>query len=527
MPRRRVFPPADDTERLPGHLHGRAPAVNPRLRAVAAVGGLTLLAAALRLPTLDRQSFWSDEAISVLLTRMGFGEMLRTIPLTESTPPVYYVVAWLWTRGFGDGEIGLRSLSALAGVAMVPVAYVGGTALLGRRVGVAAAALVAVSPPLVWYSQEARSYALATLVCGASFAAFALVLSSWESRPLVLWPVLSVLAVWTHYFAAFVVAAEAAWLLVSSRRAAVRRAVAATVLGSAAVLPLALEQRANGFTELFGPADRLSGRVVVVAKQLLVGNALRGDRVLAAGVGLVVVASVVFIVVRGDSAKQRAVFVAATVGGAAFVLPIGLALAGFDYVNMRNALVGMVPLCVAVVAGLVVAAPRGLGVGAMAALCAVLATVTTVVSVDTSYHRDDWRGLVAALGSPETNRALIVTPDHQGWFARVPLQLYRPEAKAIDARFRSTPLQFATVARRPQDLATPRSVSVREIVLAGVRWRIAALPSDLADRFRLVEERETDGYRFRRYRSDRPARVRTASLSAPLSVVLVEKRARP
>ena len=275
-----------------------------RRAGVLGVGTLTVLAALLRVPTLDRQSFWSDEAITALLTRMSFGEMLRVIPQTESTPPVYYVVAWLWARGFGDGEIGLRSLSALAGVATVPVAYVAGTALIGRRVGLAAAALVAVSPSLVWYSQEARSYALATLLCGASFAAFARVLSSSAMSPLVLWSTFSVLAIWTHYFAVFVVAAEAVWLLLSSSGKTVRRAVAATALGGVAVLPLALEQRANGFTELFGPSDRLSGRVIVVAKQLLVGQALPADRVVAGVAALIVAASLACILARGSRADS-------------------------------------------------------------------------------------------------------------------------------------------------------------------------------------------------------------------------------
>ena len=487
------------------------------------VGTLTVLAALLRVPTLDRQSFWSDEAITALLTRMSFGEMLRVIPQTESTPPVYYVVAWLWARGFGDGEIGLRSLSALAGVATVPVAYVAGTALIGRRVGLAAAALVAVSPSLVWYSQEARSYALATLLCGASFAAFARVLSSSAMSPLVLWSTFSVLAIWTHYFAVFVVAAEAVWLLLSSSGKTVRRAVAATALGGVAVLPLALEQRANGFTELFGPSDRLSGRVIVVAKQLLVGQALPADRVVAGVAALIVAASLACILARGSRAEQRAVVVAATVGGAAFVLPIALAIGDFDYVNMRNTLMGMVPLFVAAVAGLVVAAPRPLGALALVGLCGVLAAATIVVSADASYHRDDWRGLADGLARPDVARALIVTPDHQGWFARVPLQLYRPEARAIDTGLTRTPSQFARVSRRPRDHAAPRTVVLQELVIAGVGWGIDALPPALADRFRLVEDRRSDGFHFRRYRSERPVDVPTRLLVVPLSVVLVEE----
>ena len=57
--------------------------------------------------------------------------MLGLIPQTESTPPLYYCVAWVWARVFGFGEAGLRSLSALCRGATVPVVYCA-TAQAGR-----------------------------------------------------------------------------------------------------------------------------------------------------------------------------------------------------------------------------------------------------------------------------------------------------------------------------------------------------------------------------------------------------------
>ena len=84
--------------------------------------------------------------------------MLGLIPQTESTPPLYYCVAWVWARVFGYGETGLRSLSAVCGVLLVPVVYAAGAKLISRRAGVIAAAFATCSPLLIWYSQEARSY---------------------------------------------------------------------------------------------------------------------------------------------------------------------------------------------------------------------------------------------------------------------------------------------------------------------------------------------------------------------------------
>jgi mannosyltransferase len=100
---------------------------------LAALGGLVLVAAAVRFPTLDLQSFWIDEAFTVHLMRDDFGAMLDGVPVTEKTPPLYYVAAWLWTRPFGTGEVGVRSLSALIGVLTVPVAFARSSGLFEHR----------------------------------------------------------------------------------------------------------------------------------------------------------------------------------------------------------------------------------------------------------------------------------------------------------------------------------------------------------------------------------------------------------
>ena len=88
--------------------------------------------------------------------------------------------------------------------------------LVSRRAGLVAAALVAVNPFLVWYSQEARSYALLSLLTAATVLAFGFALRG-DRRWLAGWAALSTLAIATHYFAVFVVGAEAVWLLAGLR----------------------------------------------------------------------------------------------------------------------------------------------------------------------------------------------------------------------------------------------------------------------------------------------------------------------
>ena len=104
--------------------------------------------------------------------------MLREVKASESNPPLYYALAWGWAKAFGTSEVGLRSLSALFGAATVPVAYLIGRELASRRAGLAGAAIVAVNPMLIWYSQEARSYALLIFFAALSLLFFARALHS-------------------------------------------------------------------------------------------------------------------------------------------------------------------------------------------------------------------------------------------------------------------------------------------------------------------------------------------------------------
>ena len=83
-------------------------------------------------------------------------------------PPLYYWLLSLWAVPFGQGEAALRGFSVVLGTLMVWATWGLGRALGGRAVGLAAAALLAVSPLAVQYSQEVRMYALAGLLAAAS-----------------------------------------------------------------------------------------------------------------------------------------------------------------------------------------------------------------------------------------------------------------------------------------------------------------------------------------------------------------------
>jgi uncharacterized membrane protein/O-antigen/teichoic acid export membrane protein len=116
------------------------------------VGGLILRLAASR-------GLWLDEATEVSQTHLSYGGMLHQLATTDVHPPLHHTVLWLTVRVFGDGELAVRLPSLIAGTLLIPLLYRVGSELYDRRAGLAAAALGAVAPFPVWYSQEARMYA--------------------------------------------------------------------------------------------------------------------------------------------------------------------------------------------------------------------------------------------------------------------------------------------------------------------------------------------------------------------------------
>jgi len=133
--------------------------------------GLCALALALRLPNLSR-SLFNDETVSFALAQRGFGHMLGLFGYEANGAP-YPLLLWPVTRIFGTSVEVLRAPALIVGVASVPATWWAVRGLLAERwVALLAAALLALNPMAVWYSQVARSYAL--VVLGACLAIGAL-----------------------------------------------------------------------------------------------------------------------------------------------------------------------------------------------------------------------------------------------------------------------------------------------------------------------------------------------------------------
>jgi len=182
------------------------------LPALLGLSAITLLAALVRLRSLDALGISLDEGFSIFLARAPFSEFAHTIWRSELNMSPYYLLLRGWIH-LGHSEWTIRLLGVLLSTATVPVVYLLGHRLFNQRTGVVAALLLAVHPYHRMLAQNARAYPLVIfLVCLAS-----LFFLQGLTRPTCLvwtaYAVFSAAAVYSQFFAVLVVAAQLLSLL--------------------------------------------------------------------------------------------------------------------------------------------------------------------------------------------------------------------------------------------------------------------------------------------------------------------------
>ena len=200
-----------------------------RWRAAIAVLAIGFVALALRLHGLTRHGLWLDEANGLRIARLGLAEIPGALA-QDAGAPLYPALLHAWVALAGDGERGLRLFSVVLGLLLVPA-----TALLARRTGGAragwiAAALVAVTPIAVQFSQELRMYML--LPCLAALAAERLLafLETGSRAALAGHAAALAAACYTHNWGLFLVPASAVAIAVARRERLAAWGVAAAAV---------------------------------------------------------------------------------------------------------------------------------------------------------------------------------------------------------------------------------------------------------------------------------------------------------
>ena len=501
---------------------------------------ILLLAAVLRLSTLGLQSFWYDEAFTpVHVLRASFGATLHNVVHTENTPPLWYVLEWVVSRVLGTGVVALRLLSALAGIVTVAVAWTIGSELAGRRTAIVTAALVAVNPLFVWYSQEARAYGLFVFTASLALLCFLRALREPTNRRLAEFALTASLALLTHYFAVFLLIPMGLWLLwlaiiggwndesampparaggiaqggiaqsdgrggaqlTSQERTSnpknlprVLCALALPGLVGLALIPLILSQGGHG-TQWIGEWA-LASRLEAIPQYYLTGYS--GSSLghgIEALVALLILAGVLYgLWSTLTRREERGALIALTITAAGVLTPVLLALLGTDYLAPRNLVATMVPL--SALLAIVIAGQRTGRIGM--ALAGLLALAFLVLSVDVNLsprlQRGDWSGVAGVLRSAQPKH--VITTVELG---SAPLEYYLPGLNNLHAG------------------QSVRVTEIDETGYAPLRPDAERVP---ARGFHLAERRDINGLIVYRFISSVPV---TISQNALLRAVIAEE----
>ena len=376
------------------------------------------------------------------------------------------------------------------------------------------AAIVAVNPLFVWYSQEARAYGLFVLTAALSMLCF--LRADREPTPsrMAAFALAGSLALLTHYFAVFLLDPEALWLACDRRvRHARAAAVGVLALVGAALLPLISAQGGHG-TQWIGRWP-LSERLQAIPQYYLTGysGAPLGHGVellvalpILAGLGLGLWcmlepppnggprshAAWDAVAEAAGGAEDRAqpgtrsALIPLAIAACGVLIPIALVAFGADYLAPRNLVAAMIPLTALI--AVVVVWPGTGPTGIALAVTIALAFLAISLDVDLSprLQRGNWRDVAKALrGAPR--RRVITTVE----LGSAPLEYYLPGLHAL---------------RRGG------SVLVNEIDETGYAPLRASVGEPPAPGFHLLARLDIDGLIVYRFVSPVPRMVTEAAL---------------
>ena len=389
-------------------------------RWTAAALGVT--AALLRLPHAFGDSLWQDEVASARIIREPtLPAMLHHVVRTESTPPLWYAVAWL-VHHAGVSIHDTRLVSVVANGLVVAFVVLLANRFLPLPLAACAGAFAAVTAQLAGHGHELRAYELFALLA----LAFAFCLHDAAARPsrrrLAALAGVTCAGLLTHYFFAFTVAAGALWVWLDPAARRVRRRVV-LALGAGCVafapwLPWFVVQFRQHRYDWIGP---FQARLVVATPLRIFTPLLHGA---APAVALAfAVAGAAVVARRGPLGR-----LCATLALGPYALAAATWAAGVNVYDVRN-MIGVAPfLAIAAIAPLALV-PARVRIPAGVAVCAAAAAAFAVVTVNPAAPYSALARTLVADGWRPSDPVLVPW-NYRAY--RSPLAWYLPHASTLD-----------------------------------------------------------------------------------------------
>ncbi|HEX8976388.1 MAG TPA: glycosyltransferase family 39 protein, partial [Solirubrobacteraceae bacterium] len=253
---------SESSPRLPPAQRRRSrPALDSARGAAVIVVALTLLGLGLRLSMLGDSLFGDELSTYYIVAGHSFGQVMHLLNnhSVELNPPLFFILTWVSQSIFGLSTESLRLVSLLAGTATIPLTFLLGRKI-GPRTGLVAAALAALCPFMIYYSTEARAYALMAFLVLAAALALLRALRSPGWGWWVLYALGTCAAAYTHYISVFALIALALWALTTQPVARLRilTALAGAALLYIPELPVLRATSRSSGTGIMGFLDPLS-----------------------------------------------------------------------------------------------------------------------------------------------------------------------------------------------------------------------------------------------------------------------------
>ena len=431
---------------------------------------LGIATAGLRLPRALGDAFWQDEVASARVVREPtFGAMLHQVVRTESTPPLWYSLAWLAHKA-GVSIHDTRLLSVAFDATLVFVAVQVAAKLMPLQLATVVGALLAVSGQLSFHGRELRAYELFVLLAALFAVTLYRAAALPTARRLATLAATTAAGMLTHYFFAFTLAAGLVWLWTEPQMRANRRRVTAALAGALVLcspwLPMFVAQYRHDRFSWIGP---FNAREVLETPLLLFSPAFA-----SIGIGVLFLACVVagaWLAFRQGPLQRLCALLA--------ILPLVLAaatwLAGARVYNVRN-MTGIAPFIAIVLVLPLASLPerRRIAVGAAVVATAVVAFVIGQTpsppfgEIAEALVHDGWR----------PHDAVLVDGNLDAY--RSPLEWYLPDARVLVQKPLADLKRTATFAVLPRR-ALPRRVELRA-TRVGV-FVVGRFPASVEDRW--------------------------------------------
>jgi mannosyltransferase len=264
----------------------------------------SVLAAIIVLYELGTRSLWLDESATVAITAQHGSALWDAIARDGGNMLGYYLLLHVLTGAFGHAPALIRAPSVIGFVGTVAITSVIAQRLFGRRAALAAGLLTTVSLPLVFWGQNARSYALMTMFVAASFLALiALVEQPSSRRAWAGYIATTLLAMYMSFVAVLVIPAQLVVLL--ARRDAARTVLSSVAVVAACCVPVAVLAVQRGSSQLFWvPAPNLK-RIGEMARWLTSAGMPPNLHKTATGTVTLVLGLALLVLVLAAAIRQR------------------------------------------------------------------------------------------------------------------------------------------------------------------------------------------------------------------------------